>query len=146
MVTGAAVGGATGAVIGHNVGDGHRGAGAGIGALVGLAAGSVMANRNKMVEIELAVDVRIGERAKEGVKTVRKARDATGVSHADVVGAEGGRSQGGSSDEQRVELEEDFFYHQNRISARVRKMALTPAEALPWLTQRLVMSLSGVLP
>ena len=146
LLTGGALGGVTGAVIGHNVGNGNTGLGAAGGAVIGAAAANILANRNKMVEYDIAVDIRIGERMEGGVSTVRTAGDDTSVTHADIQGAEGGRSSGGSTEEQRVETTEDFLYHQNRLVAHVTRMGLTPPEALPYLRQKVVAGLSAVLP
>jgi len=146
MLAGAAFGALPGAIIGHNVGSGHTAEGAIIGAAVGAAVGKIMANRNKMVEYDLVIDVRIGERVQGGVKTVRKSSSDAAVTHTDVRGAEGGRARAGSGEEQKVEVKEDFLFHENRLVAYAKRMALTPDEALPFLQQRLVAALSSVLP
>ncbi|MCF7854692.1 MAG: complement resistance protein TraT [Candidatus Pacebacteria bacterium] len=149
LLTGAVLGGATGAVIGHNVGDGYGREGAVAGAVVGGAIGNVMANRNKMVEIALVVDLRIGERIQGGVNTLRKGSTEAGVTHRDVVGVggeEGGHSATTTTTTQQVEVEDEFLYHGNRIATSGKKMGLTPAEALPVLTEKISLALSSVLP
>jgi outer membrane lipoprotein SlyB len=150
ILTGAVLGGATGAVVGHNIGSGYGTEGAVAGAVVGGALGNVMANRNKMVEIALAVDIRIGERIQGGVRTVRRGDESSAVTHADLVdvggGGEGGRSSSGTSDDQRAEVTDDFLFHSNRIVTTGTKMGLTADEALPVLSDRLSLALSSVLP
>jgi len=147
------IGGVAGAAAGHAIGGDGRatGLGAAGGALLGAGLANIMANRNKMVEIDMVVDVRIGERIKGGVKTTRSSEDGTHVHHQDRTavaggGVEGGGSKGGSSDRQQVELKEDFLYHKNRLVAHAVKMNLTPEEALPVVSQKLASALSSILP
>ena len=136
MITGAVLGGATGAVVGHNVGDDNT--------LIG------MSNRNKMTEIALAVDLRIGERMEGGVETTRSGTTSATATHRAGTnvggGLEGGSSSAGTTDTQRVEVEDDFLYHGNRIVATAERMALTPEEALPTLKTRIGLALSNALP
>lgn len=146
MLTGAALGGVTGAVVGHNVGDGNRDIGAAAGAAVGAAVGNILANRNKMVEIDLVVDVRVGERVPGGVTTKTTTDTDSGVAHRDRSGAEVGRSSGGSTESQSVTRQDDFLYHDNRIVAHARRMNLTPEAALPHLKSRIAMAVGSVLP
>ncbi len=146
LLTGAAVGGVAGAVIGHNVGSGHIGTGAVAGAALGAAALHVIANRNKMVEINLAVDLRIGERTTQTVKTLRKTDTSAETTHSERVLAEGGRDKGTTTQTQSVETQDDFLFHTNRVVAHVRKMGLTADEALPFLQQRLSSAVGSVLP
>ncbi|MFO7821727.1 MAG: complement resistance protein TraT [Lentisphaeria bacterium] len=151
MLTGAVLGGATGAVIGHNVGDGHTAVGAGAGAAAGGAMGKIMANRNKMIEVALAVDLRIGERVEGGVETTRtgttSAKTSTGVATNIGGGVEGGSSQAKTTDRQKADSKrEDFLYHGNRIVATAERMGLTPKEALPTLKSRIGLAMGSVLP
>lgn len=150
MITGAVLGGATGAVVGHNVGDDNTLIGAGAGAAAGGALGQVMSNRNKMIEIALAVDLRIGERMEGGVETTRSGTTSATATHRAGTnvggGLEGGSSSAGTTDTQRVEVEDDFLYHGNRIVATAERMALTPEEALPTLKTRIGLALSNALP
>ncbi|OPZ23612.1 MAG: Lipoprotein YlpA precursor [Lentisphaerae bacterium ADurb.BinA184] len=152
LLTGAVLGGGAGGVIGHNLPHGHSYGleGAAVGAVIGGAIGNVMANRNKMVEHALAVDVRIGERVPGGVRTTRDASGASGVSHDDAVnfggGTEGGHSRGESTEGQSFEFDDDFYYHNNRVVTSAIRMGLTPEEALPVLCDRLGRALGAVLP
>ncbi|NOY79668.1 MAG: hypothetical protein GXP31_01555 [Kiritimatiellaeota bacterium] len=147
MLAGAVFGAIPGAIIGNNLGrGGNAAAGAAAGAVLGAAIGNIMANRNKMIEYDLVVDLRIGERVRGGVRTVRKASESSRVSHADAAGAEAGRASGGSSEEQRAEVREDFLYHQNRLVGHVTRMALTPEEAVPFLEKRIVAAVGSILP
>ena len=154
MLSGAVIGGVGGAVAGHAIrhSDTSTGLGAAAGALLGGWFANMMGNRNKMVEIDLVMDLRIGERIEAGaVETTRRSDDAVRVQHRDdvaVVGGaqEGGAAKGGSSVEQEVRTEEDFLYHQNRLVAHAVKMRLTAEEAMPFLSDRVAAALSGVLP
>lgn len=147
MVTGAVFGAIPGAIIGNNVrGGGHAGVGAAAGAVIGGAIGNIMANRNKMVEYDLVIDLRLGERVRGGVRTTRTSEEKSRVSHADAAGNEGGRSSGGSGEQQRAEMREDFLYHQNRLVGHVTRMALTPDEAVPFLEKRIVAAVGSILP
>ncbi len=147
ILAGTALGAIPGAVLGHNLGRGGRGrAGAMIGATVGAAIGNILANRNKMVEYDLVVDVRIGERIPGGVKTTLKSKTDNRVSHADSSGHESSRSRAGSGETQAAQITDSFLYHKNRVVCHVQRMALTPEEALPYLEQRLIPALSSVLP
>lgn len=150
LLTGAALGGVTGAVVGHNVGSGYGREGAVAGAVLGAAVGNVMANRNKMVEIALAVDVRIGERVNGNVETTRRTQTSGDVGQAAAIrmasGSETGHSSGESREDQALRVQDQFLYHNNRVVVSGRKMALTPEEALPVLSDRLSLALSSVLP
>jgi outer membrane lipoprotein SlyB len=150
-LSGAVVGGATGAVIGNNTGDGNAATGAAVGAAAGGILGGIMGNRNKMVEIDLLVDVSIGERVGEdAVRTERSTESETKLSHYDaeqIGGAgEAGRSESTSSERQSVKRSEDFLYHDNRVVVFAKRMNLTPQEALTALKPRLSAALSSVLP
>jgi len=95
------------------------------------------------------VDVRIGERIEGGVRTTRRSGDEQTMSHsgsAGMGGRDSGSSRGGSEEEQRAVVEEDFLYHQNRLVTYVSKLNLGPDEADPVLRERLVKALSNVLP
>ena len=146
IATGAAAGGATGAVIGHNVGSGHAGTGAAAGAVVGAGVANVMANRNPVREINLIVDLKIGERVQGGVKTVRKAETGSGVVHSDRAATQASRSQASSSSTQRIEVQDDFLMHTNRLVAQARRMNLNPEEAFPVLSRKLTAAISSALP
>jgi hypothetical protein len=152
VLASAVVGGIGGAVIGHQVR--HTGTSTGLGAAAGAAAAgglaAVMVNRNPMVEIDLVVDLRIGERVRGGAQTTRATDGAHAINQVQSVniagGHEGGSSRGGSSETQQVALREDFLYHENRLVAHAVKMRLTPEEAMPVLTDRMAAALSSVLP
>ncbi len=147
MLAGAAIGAVPGAILGNKLGSGHHTVeGAAIGAALGAAMGNIMANRNKMVEYDLVLDLRIGERIAGGVKTTLQSQAESRVSHADSSGREASRSSAGSSEKQTAKIKEDFFYHKNRLVCHVQRLNLTPPEALPYLEQRLVPALSSVLP
>lgn len=149
MVAGTVAGGVAGAVAGHAIGGGSgraTGLGAAGGALIGAGIANVMANRNKMVEIDLVVDLRIGERVADGVQTTRRSSQDSSVRQRAGASGEAGASRSGSSETQELELQEDFLYHENRLVAHATKMGLTADEALPVLSERMATALSGVLP
>ncbi len=152
-IGGAIVGGAAGAVAGHAIG-GNR-----TGTVIGGAAGAllvgwlmdVMAERNKMVEYDLVIDLRIGERTSAAVRTQRRANEGAEVGHSASFNAAGGSAEYGSSsaesgETQQVDTQDDFFYHKNTASAAAVKMRLTPEEAFPVLAQKIATSLGEVLP
>jgi len=151
VLTGGAIGGITGAVVGHNVGSGHAGTGAVAGAVLGAAAGNVLANRNKMVEYNLIVDVRFGERLNQAVQTTRTTGSQANTAQQITTRlpgshVESGSSSSSSADAQQVKLEESFLYHNNRVVAHATRMNLSANEALPALQQRLARALGNVLP
>lgn len=146
MLTGAAIGGASGAIIGHNVGDDNRDVGAASGAVLGAAAGNILANRNKMTEINLVVDLRVGERIEGGVKTTRSSDASAGVSHSDRFLSEGGHGHAGNQERQTVVQQDDFLFHSNRVVAYAKRMNLTSDQALPFLSERLSLAVGSVLP
>lgn len=146
ILTGAGLGGITGAVIGHNVGDGNRNVGAAAGAAMGAIAGNIMANRNKMVEIDIVVDIRVGERVEGGVQTETTTDTGAGVSHRDRSGSETGSGTSGTSQVQKLTRDDDFLYHSNRVVAHAKRMNLTPDQALPYLEERVSAAIGSVLP
>jgi len=150
LLTGAALGGIGGAVVGHNVGSGNRDKGALGGAVAGGLIGDALARRNKIITYSLAIDIRIGEKMENGVTTTRTASVGGQVS-GDAAAAMGRRTErardkAGSSQEQRVEVEEEFLYHNNRIVASAKKMNLTVDEAMPVVTGRVSTAIASVLP
>jgi hypothetical protein len=154
VVLGGVAGGVTGGVIGHNVGSGSSSSTAGgavIGAAAGAALGSIVANRNKMRDINLVVDISIGERIQgQKVSTTRGSHDDVQVTHRDAYnkggGTEGGDSSAGSSEAQQVTIEEDFLYHTNRVTASAQRMNLTLQQAAPVLTEKLAKAVANSLP
>ena len=151
VVIGGVLGGVTGAVIDHNVGKDNITTGAIGGAAAGALLGNIVANRNKIREFSLVVDVVIGERVKgQKVATTRRSSETTKVTHSDTFnkggGTEGGRSSAGSSENQSVSIEEDFLYHTNRITATAKKMNLTLSESAPVLTDKISRAIAGSLP
>ena len=68
-VFGALLGAVAGAVIGHQVGGGttEKVIGGGLGAVLGGLAGKAIDNRNRIVTVDMVVDIRIGERIQGGV-------------------------------------------------------------------------------
>ena len=154
VIGGAVVGGVAGGVAGHAIG------GNGTGTAVGAVAGAVligwlmdvMAERNKMVEYDLVIDLRIGERIPGAkVRTQRSGNEGAEVGHSASFNAAGGSTEYGSSsaesgEKQQVDLQEDFIYHKNTMSAAAVKMRMKPEEAFPVLTQKIAASLSEVLP
>lgn len=146
ILTGAGLGGITGAVIGHNVGDGNRNVGAAAGAAMGAIAGNILANRNKMVEIDLVVDVRVGERVEGGVQTETTTDTGAGVSHRDRSGSEIGSATSGTTQVQKLTRDDDFLYHNNRVVAHAKRMNLTPDQALPYLEKRVSAAVGSALP
>jgi Enterobacterial TraT complement resistance protein len=140
-------GGIVGGVIGHQ--SGRTGEGAVVGAVATGLLFDTLAQRNKVREFDAVVDVRIGERTKGGVRTTRRSSDEQVVAHEGSAGAGGmdvGASAGGSEEQQRAVVDEDFLYHQNRLVTYVSKLNLGPEEADPVLKERLVKALSNVLP
>lgn len=140
-----------GAVVGGVIG--HQSARTAEGAMVGAAVSGLLfdtlAQRNKIREFDAVVDLRIGERVEGGVRTTRSSSDEQTMSHsgaAGMGGADTARSRGGSEETQRAFTEEDFLYHQNRLVTYVSKLNLGPGEAAPVLRDRMVKSLSNVLP
>ncbi len=150
VVAGAAVGAGAGAVVGNNMGSGHTAEGAVAGAVIGGLIGNVAANRNKMREINLIVDVTIGERIEGGVQSARRSGTDDSTTHSAGVVTQGvretGRSTSTSSETQSVNVKEEFLYHQNRVTASARRMNLTLLESQPVLTQKLSLAIANALP
>lgn len=151
IIGGGVLGGVAGGVIGHNVGKGNTATGAIAGAAAGAALGDIVANRNKMRDINLVIDVVIGERIEgQKVATTRSSNEETSVTHRDAVnkggGTEGGQSAAGSSENQQVNVQEDFLYHENRLTASAQKINLTLPEAATVMTPRIAKAIAGVLP
>jgi outer membrane lipoprotein SlyB len=128
VLAGGALGGIAGAVLGHNVGNGNRNIGAVAGAAVGAGTAQIFGNRNKMIEYNLVVDIRVGERL-SGISTTRQ-----------------GTTTRASGDAQSASTQESFLFHSNRIVAHATKMGLGPEEALPFLSHKLISAISNLLP
>jgi len=150
LVGGAVLGGVGGAVIGHQMGDGHAGEGALVGAAAGALLGNIIADRNKMRKISLIVDVRIGERIQGGVVTNRGGQSKSDLGSSNAMGTTGGRESGSSStgfnESQSVQLSDDFLYHENRVIAWAERLNLAAVEAEPVLTRRLSRAIASALP
>ena len=167
-----AVAGVGGAVAGHAIGGNDTGTvlGAAGGAAIGYGLASILANRNKMVQYDMVVDVRLGERV-GNVETTRRTDTETKVASASsrTVAGEGqspgglkglvgnattgggtttsaGSGSAGSTQTQEVRMQDQFLYHENRLTANVMKMALTPEEAMPFLSDKIATALSSLLP
>ena len=152
-VGGAIVGGVAGGIAGHAIGGNNTGTvvGAAGGALLVGWLMDVLAERNKMVEYDLVVDLRIGERIPgTKVRTQRSGNEGAETGHSAAFSA-GGNSEYGSSsaesgEKQQVDMQDDFLYNKNAMSAAAVKMRLTPEEAFPVLAQKIAVSLGEVLP
>ena len=151
-VGGAIVGGVAGGIAGHAIGGNNTGTvvGAAGGALLVGWLMDVLAERNKMVEYDLVVDLNIGERIAAKVRTQRSSNQGSELGHSAAFSGGGNTEYGSSSAEtgekQQVDLQEDFLYQKNAMSAAAVKMRMTPAEAFPVLTQKIATSLGEVLP
>jgi hypothetical protein len=139
----AIIGGAAGAVVGHQ--SGSTGEGAIIGAVAGALLGDIIDKRNKDRKISLIVDVTIGERIAGDVRTRRGSKSDQSVATY-TGGQESGRSSAGSHESQSVELTEEFLYHTNRVIAKAERMNLTLPEAEPVLSRRLSRAIASSLP
>lgn len=154
MLGGAAAGGVVGGVIGHNVGSGsdlNTVVGAGIGAAVVGGTMYAMANRNKMIEYNLVLDVRVGERIQDGVITNRSTSGSATTGHSAGFAAAGGSHEHGSAtstsrEDQAIQIRDDFFYSENRLTGYAVRMGLTPEEAMPVLAEKITMAMGGLLP
>jgi len=153
-VVGAVAGGIAGGVLGHSVGHGG-GASTVVGAAAGAAlvggAMDIFANRNKMVEYDLVVDVRIGERVPGGVATHRQFNERIDTTHSGSTlvaggGYEGGSSSAQSAEDQAYQLQDQFIYHKNTLTAWARRMGLPAEEAMPVLSRRIVGGMAALLP
>ena len=128
---GAIFGGTLGAVLGNNMQEFDKETGAIVGGALGAIIGNVAANRNKVKQVDLVMDIAIGERTKGKVETERKTQDHSG-------------SQ--SSEKQHLEQIDAFLYHSNRLIASARKMNLDPKEAESALQQKIANAIAGALP
>jgi uncharacterized lipoprotein YajG len=148
--TGAVIGAAAGGITGNNVDKFDRTTGAVAGAILGGALGHILDNRNKIVKVDLIVDVTIGERIADGVKTNRSSSSSAGTDQREPYTSEGygesGHHESSSSEDQSVTVDNDFLYHNNQVVASARKMDLTLAEAQPALTDRLSRAIASALP
>lgn len=152
-VFGALLGAVAGAVIGHQMGGGttEKVVGGGIGAVLGGLAGKAIDNRNRIVTVDMVVDLRIGERIKGGVTTNRQGdsnRSLNSNTRSNTTGGtfEGGRSGSNYSESTKFEQKEDFFYHENRFIATATKLKLTYGEAHEALSGQISRAIAGSLP
>ncbi len=145
LLTGGAIGAATGAIIGHNIGDKGT-AGAIGGAVLGAAAANVLANRNRMVEINLVVDLRLGERIPGGIKTTTSTDTSAKLAHSERAGGQGGDTKAGTTQRQQTEVTEQFLFRNNRVVAHATRRGLTTQEGLAFLSSKLVSAISNALP
>ena len=152
-VFGALLGAVAGAVIGHQIGCGttEKVVGGGIGAVLGGLAGKAIDNRNRIVTVDMVVDIRIGERIKGGVTTNRAGDSNRGITQntrSSTSGGsfESGRSGSNYSESTKFEQKEDFFYHENRFIATATKLKLTYGEAHTALSGQISRAIAGSLP
>jgi len=152
-IFGALVGAVAGAVIGHQIGGGttEKVIGGGLGAVLGGLAGKAIDNRNRIVTVDMVVDIRIGERIKGGVTTSRAGDASSGVNSNNRIkttggSAEGGRASSNYSESTKFEQKEDFFYHENRFIASATKLKLTYGEAQEALSGQISRAIAGSLP
>lgn len=152
-IFGALIGAVAGAVIGHQIGKGatEKVVGAGIGGALGGLAGKAIDNRNRIVTVDMVVDLRIGERIKGGLKTERKANSNSSISSSSSIqGSTGSYERGQSSsnfgESTLVIISEDFLYHENRFIATATKLKLTFGEAQEALSGRIAKAIAGSLP
>lgn len=150
---GALVGAVAGAVIGHQVGGGttEKVVGGGLGAILGGAAGKAIDNRNKIITVDMVVDLSLGERIKGGVNTKRSTSTNQNTSQASRASTEKGSHESGSSstkysESTDFEQKEDFFYHENRFIATAKKLALTYEEASTSLSGKMSRAIANSLP
>lgn len=153
-IFGALIGAVAGAVIGHQVGGGgttEKVIGGGLGAVLGGLAGKAIDNRNRIVTVDMVVDISIGERIQGGVTTNRKSDANSSVNSNSRIKSSGGSFEGGQSSSRYSEStefkqQEDFFYHENRFIATATKLKLTYGEAYDALSSQISRAIAGSLP
>ena len=152
-IFGALLGAVAGAVIGNQFGGGttEKVIGGGVGAVLGGIAGKAIDNRNRIVTVDMVVDIRIGERIKGGVTTNRQGdsnRSISSSTRSNTSGAsfESGKSGSNYSESTKFEQKEDFFYHENRFIATATKLKLTYGEAHEALSSQISRAIAGSLP
>jgi len=151
--TATTIGGAVaGAAIGHAAGHSRTstGIGAAGGALIGAGLADIAANRNKMVTVDLVIDVSVGERVAGGVVTTKSSGDASNLKHqygaSTSGGVESGNSNASFNERQQIKVKDDFFYYRNRVTAWAKRIRLTPEEAEATLKRSIINKISGILP
>ena len=152
-IFGALIGAVAGAVIGHQIGGGttEKVIGGGLGAVLGGMAGKAIDNRNRIVTVDMVVDIRIGERVKGGVTTARAGDSSRGINSNNRIKSssgsfEGGKANSNYSESTKFEQKEDFFYHENRFIATAKKLKLTYGEAQNALAGQISRAIAGSLP
>ncbi len=153
-IFGALIGAVAGAVIGHQIGGGgttEKVIGGGIGAVLGGIAGKAIDNRNRIVTVDMVVDISIGERIKGGVTTNRQSDSNSSINastrHKFEDGStESSRSGSNYSESTQFKQDEDFFYHENRFIASATKLKLTYGEAYEALAGQIARSIASSLP
>ena len=153
-VFGAILGAVAGAVIGHQVGGGgttEQVVGGGLGAILGGTAGKALDNRNKIITVDMVVDLSLGERIKGGINTKRSTSTNQTTSQAARAKTQEGSHESGSSstkysESTEFEQKEDFFYHENRFIATAKKLALTYEEARDSLSGKMSRAIANSLP
>jgi outer membrane lipoprotein SlyB len=152
-IFGALIGAVAGAIIGHQFGGGttEKVVGGGIGAVVGGVAGKAIDNRNKVVTVDLVVDVSIGEKIEGGIETKRASSSNETLSQSSRSTAETGSNEAASSSTKYSEStdfvqKENFFYHENRFIASAAKLGLTYDEVRIALSGMVARSIASNLP
>lgn len=153
-IFGALLGAVAGAVLGDKIGAGGTNeqiVGGGLGALLGGAAGKAIDNRNKIITVDMVVDLSIGERIKGGINTKRSSSTNQATSQAARSKTQEGSNESGSSstkysESTEFEQKEDFFYHENRFIATAKKLGLTYEEASSSLSGKMSRAIANSLP
>tara|TARA_Y100000310_G_scaffold311548_1_gene357926 strand:- start:13594 stop:14394 length:801 start_codon:yes stop_codon:yes gene_type:complete len=144
-VAGAVGGAVAGGVVGHNTKAG-TGPGAVIGGIAGALLGNIVGQRNKDREYTFVVDVTLGERMDVGVSTSKASDTTNEVSSRAGSSGESGSSVASSSEYQRHESVEDFYFYENRVVISARSLNLKLHDAAPLLIRRASLAIASTLP
>jgi len=151
-IFGVLIGTIAGAVIGNQVGGGKTGRaiGGAAGAVLGGITGKAIDNRNRIVTVDMVVDLSIGERIKDGVTTSRDSAKTSATNQSsrrfDNGSHESGRSSTSYNERTKFDQKEDFFYHENRFIASATKLKLTYGEAESALSGKISRAIANSLP
>ena len=152
-IFGALIGAVAGAVIGHQIGDGgttEQVVGGAAGAILGGIAGKAIDNRNRIVTVDMVVDISLGERIEGGVSTSRKTAADSAINHNSQLKSTGstggGRSSSSYSEKTEFTQRENFIYHENRFIATATKLKLTYGEAQSALSGQISRAIANSLP